>query len=54
MNLSLRRKPTGLEASLKSASSWSTELFPQLFSQELRINSLICSAHRVPCKDEAT
>lgn len=50
MNRSLSRKPTGLVVSFKSLSSCSTTLFSQFFSQELRTNSLICSAHWVPCK----
>lgn len=50
MNLSLSRRPTGLLVSFKSLSSCSTMLCSQLFSQELRTNSLICSAHWVPWK----
>lgn len=48
MNRSLSSKPTGLLVSLKSLSSCSTMLFAQFFSQKLRTNSLICSAHWVP------
>lgn len=48
MNLSLRRRPTGLVVSFKNLSSCSTMLFSQFFSQKLRINSWICSAHWVP------
>lgn len=50
MNLSLSRRPTGLLVSFKSLSSCSTMLCSQVFSQKLRTNSLICSAHWVPWK----